>query len=90
MRDLCCMSKVPIKLLAIILCGNILKLLRLLVSNALWWMVCKVEGGGLCPFSGKHDLNHKLQIWKLVPDGVCDQSTVAIWKRYGVEPLEAP
>jgi len=84
MGDLSCTSKVPKKLLAII------KLLRLLVSNALWRVVCKVEGSRLRPFPGKHDLYHELQIWEAVPDGVCSHSTVAVWKRCRVEPLEAP
>ena len=53
-------------------------------------MVCKIEGSRLHPFPGKHNLNYELQIWKLVQDGVYNQSTVAIWKQYRVEPLEAP
>ena len=82
MRDLSCTSEVTIELLTIILHDDVLKLLHLLVNKR---EIGTTKGGRLAPFPGHHDMNHLLQIWKVFPEVICSQPTIAVWKRYRLE-----
>ena len=73
-------SKVVEELLTIIFCNDVLELLRLLVRNVRWCLVCDSEGGRFGSFPGPHHMNHTDEIWQAIPQAVCSQSLIVVWK----------
>ena len=71
MWNLSRMSEVVEELLTIIFRNDVLKLLRLLVRNIGWRLVCDIEGSRVDPFPGLHYKNHTDEMWKAVSEAIC-------------------